>query len=126
MDLYLSEDGDLKLSPHGDLAMTTRMWRNHAQQAYIRLMTEVGDFLLYPGLGADLHTLYGLPQSKETGNKGKQLIQQALAREGVFSGTPFSVDAVPVSQQTIRFDVYLRSGGRHDLLLSIEQDLGVA
>lgn len=125
MDWYFSESGDIKVSPGGDIAMTDSSWRDDSQQAYIRIMTEPMDFLLYPSLGAELSLLYGMPQSESTGVYGATIITEALNREGRFIGKAFNVKPVPTGPQTIRFDVFIQSGSRSSLILSIEQDLGV-
>jgi hypothetical protein len=125
MDFYFSAEGDIKISSNGDIALTDTDWRDDAQQAYIRLKTEPGDWTLYTHLGADLASLYGMPQSLETGNLGIKLIQTALNRGGRFVGRSIEVKAVPTSIQTIRFDIYIKSGERNALVMSIEQDLGV-
>lgn len=124
-DFYMSQAGDIAVAPHGDIALTDSSWREDSQQAYLRIMTEPGDFRLYPTLGVDLTTLYGLPQSRATGELGKSLIMVGLEREGMFSGRSISIDAVPTGPQTIRFDVYIASTTDNVLALSIEQDLGV-
>ena len=124
-DMYLSESGDLRVSAGGDIAITETRWREDAQNAYIRLMTSIGDFDLYPALGADLDALYGMPQSKETGDYGIEIIRSALDREGVFAGKTINVTAVPTGPITIRFDVSIRSGNRAENLISIEKDLGI-
>lgn len=123
-DLYFSELGDLVLSPDGDIAMVYTPWRSHSQQAYIRLKTAIGDYLLYPGLGADLEKLIGHPQTEATGELGKMLIYQALTRDAVLASLPIDVKSTPVSYQSIRFDIYITSGRRTELVLSILQDLG--
>lgn len=124
-DLYLTELGDLALSPEGDLAYVDNAWRDHSQQAYIRLKTAIGDFLLYPELGADLERLIGMPQTVETGELGKFLIYKALTRDSVLSAYPIDVKAIPVSYSSIRFNIYITSGSRTELALSIHQDLGI-
>lgn len=123
-DLYFSETGDLSLSAAGDLALVDTPWRDHSQQAYIRLMTAIGDYILYPGLGADLERLIGMPQSEETGEYGKNLILKALTRDAVLAGYPIDIKAIPVSYQSIRFDIYITMGNRTELILSIQQDIG--
>lgn len=123
-DIYFTESGDLALSSDGDLAMVDDPWRNHSQQAYVRLRTAIGDYLLYPRMGADLERLIGMAQDEATGNLGKFLILQSLTRDSVLSGLPIDVKAVPVSYQSIRFDVYLTASNRTELVLSILQDLG--
>jgi hypothetical protein len=124
-DLYLTEAGDLLSAPSGDFAVTQTTWRDDVQQVYVRCMTDVGDFRIYPDLGASLTTLYGQPQSPLTGQLGVDLIRRALEREGRFAGKPFNVHAIPVGPQAIRFDVFLTSGSREQLKISVEQDLGV-
>ena len=125
MDFYLSETGDIKLAPNRDIALTDSSWRDQAQQAYIRIQTQPGDFQLYPRLGTDLEQLFGMPQNKATGDLGVKLIQESLTREGFFSAGSLIVNAVPTGPQTIRFDVYVVSGQVKELAISIEQSLGV-
>ncbi len=125
MDFYFTESGDLAISSSGDIALVDSPWRDYAQQAYIRVMTAISDFALYPTLGADLEELVGMPQSKATGDYGIQLIKNAMSRDGKFNGIPVEVKAVPVSMQGIRFDIYISVGSRTEMILSIEQSLGL-
>lgn len=125
MDWYFNEAGDITLAPQGDVALTNTAWRDDAQQAYIRVMTEPGDYVLYPNLGAEMSLLYGMPQSEATANYGKQLIQAALERENRFAGKGIEITAAPTGPQTIRFDIYITSGARDILLMKIEQNLGL-
>lgn len=133
-DLYFTESGDIEVAPNGDIALTQSDWRDDVQAAYIRMMTDIGDFdmnLEGPGgkaseLGADLSRLYGRPQSQATGQYGVQLITSALERGARFVGKPVTVEAVPTGHQTIRFDVFIKSGSQSQIKLSVEQDLGVA
>ena len=124
-DLYLTEDGDLVLSPSGDLALTDTPWRELAQHAYISILTPKGDFLLYQNIGSDLEKLIGLPQAPSTGEYGMQLIADALKRTPRFNSLPVDIKAIPTGPQSIRFDVYVTSGYKTDIVLSIEQNLGV-
>lgn len=124
-DLYFSEAGDIAVGHDGDLSLTQTPWRDDAQQAYIRVMTDIGDYLLYPDLGASLVRLRGMPQSPATGKFGVDLIMAALQREARFVGKNIHVDPVPTGYQSIRFDISITSGNREQLLLSVEQDLGI-
>lgn len=121
----MAEDGDLGVSPAGDLAITQTSWRDDVQQAYIRMMTDIGDFLVYPDLGASLSLLYGQPQSPETGQLGADLIRSAMDRENRFTGSPYTVKPIPTGHQSIRFDVGITSGSRDQIILSVEQNLGI-
>lgn len=123
MDAYFTEDGDIAVSTEGDIAITQTQWRDDLQQAYIRMMTDIGDFVLYPELGASLSFLYGMPQSNVTGDYGVKLIESALQRENRFVGRQTTIKAIPISHQSIRFDVFIESGSREQMRISVEQDL---
>lgn len=123
-DLFLTMDGDLAITSNKDIAKVNTSMQNDIQQVYIRLMTEPGDFSAYPTLGVDLSVLYGMPQNQRTGQLGKQLIMAALDREGTFRGRNITVDAVPTSPDTIRFDIHIQSSSNQPVTLSIKQNLG--
>lgn len=124
MDLFFNEDGDITLAPSKDVAVTPTNWRDDVQQVYVRTMTDVGDYVLYPSLGASLSQLYGRPNSPETGQLGINLIESALSRENRFGGS-FRAKAIPIDYHVIRFDIFVTSGVKQEILLSIEQNLGI-
>jgi hypothetical protein len=124
-DFYLDLSGDLKITGFGDLALVTGAAEKDVQHVYVRLMTEPGDFYIYPTLGTDLSMLYGMPQSQETGEFGKKIIRAALEREGVFSNRKIQIEAVPTSHDSIRFDVSVATDFNQPVVLSIVQNLGV-
>lgn len=125
-DFYFTESGDIALAANGDIGETDTDWRDDAQQAYVRIKTDPGDWTIWPSLGADMTRLFGMPQSPQTGELGKQIIIAALQRENRFAGKGLEINAVPTGPQTIRFDIYITNGTRDSLILSIEQDLGVS
>jgi len=124
-DFYIDLSGDLKVNGTGDISLVQSAAENDIQQVYVRLMTEPGDFYMYPRLGTDLSMLYGMPQSRETGEFGKRIIKAALDREGIFSNRKITIEAVPTSHDSIRFDVYVATDYGQPTLLSITQTLGV-
>ena len=123
-DLYFTMTGDLLVNGNKDIARTSSSLQDDIQQVYLRLMTEPGDFYIYPALGTDLSILYGMPQSKETGDLGKQLIRAALEKEDVFRGRNIQIDAIPTGPDTIRFDVHIITDTNEPVVLSVTQDLG--
>jgi len=123
-DLYFTLNGDILIGGNKDIVLTNSSMQSDVQQAYIRLMTEPGDFYIYPLLGIDLSLLYGMPQSAETGEFGKKLIQTGLQREGIFKGRNIKIDSVPTSKDTIRFDVHIISDIDQPVILSVSQTLG--
>jgi len=89
-------------------------------------MTETGDFYAYPQLGCDLSVLYGMPQTIATGEIGKRIVRSALEnpeKGGIFKGRNISIEAVPTSANTIRFDVHILDNSLDPVTLSVTQDL---
>lgn len=74
-------------------------------------------------LGTALSKLYGMPQDPSTAELGKDIIRQALDREGVFRGKNISINAVPTSPTSIRFDVQLITNTGTPLNLSVNQSI---
>ena len=123
-DLYFTLNGDLVINGSNDIAITANSLQADIQQVYLRLMTEPGDFYIYPQLGTDLSLLYGMPQTPETGEYGKRIIREALQREGLFKVRNIKIDAIPTSRDTVRFDVHVVSDIDRPLTLSVSQKLG--
>lgn len=139
MDLFFTESGDIKLTSTGDIAKTDSIdptktprvrsstyasaQRDVCQQAFIRIMTEIGDYVLYPDLGTSLEeNLVGLPNTPETAELGKSLIRASLKKGRTSTFIPF-IKAIPVGPQAIRFDIYFTIGSKTELGLSIQQSL---
>ena len=122
-DLYFDLSGDLKLSPNKDIASTQSRSQSDIQQIYIRLMTEPGDFYSYPNLGSDIGIIYGMPQSPNTGEIGKRLIRQALSKDDIFLGRNITIEAVPMSRTSIRFDVHVVDNSQGPITISVTQEL---
>ncbi|MES9681813.1 hypothetical protein ABWK22_02610 [Gottfriedia acidiceleris] len=68
-----------------------------------RLQTDNPDWLLHPEIGADLSELIGLPNTRETGELGKSLIEKSLTDDGFISKGDLDVRPVPVSSSEILF-----------------------
>jgi len=123
-DLYLTMSGDLLVNGGKDISITTSSLQDDIQQVYLRLMTEPGDFAIYPSIGTDLSILYGMPQNKETGDFGARLIKAALEKEDVFKGRNIQINAVPTSKNSIRFDVHIMTDSNQPITISVDQSLG--
>jgi hypothetical protein len=125
-DFYFDLSGDILISANRDIAMANSSSQKDLQQIFIRLMTETGDFYAYPQLGCDLSMLYGMPQTQATGELGKRIIKAALEdpnKAGIFKGRNISIEAVPTSANTIRFDVHILDNSLEPVTLSVTQDL---
>lgn len=123
-DLYFTLNGDIAINGNKDVAVTKDSMQADIQQIYLRLMTDPGDFFIYPSLGIDLSVLAGMPQRPETAEVGKKIIREGLRREGLFKERNIKIDAVPTGPDTIRFDIHIVSDVDQPMTLSINQDLG--
>jgi len=123
-DLYFTLDGDLVLDGGKDIALSPNAVHEDIQQIYLRMMTEPGDFYIYPQLGIDLSRLHGMPQTQATAEFGRALIRSGLSREGLFKGRNIQIGAVPTGPDTIRFDIHIISDIDEPIMLSVSQSLG--
>jgi len=57
-DIRMTFDGDISISSNKDIELISSSAENDIQNVYIRLMTEPGDFKIYPQLGVSLSELY--------------------------------------------------------------------
>lgn len=124
-DIHLTMSGDFLINGGKDIALTNSNLQDDIQQVYLRLMTEPGDFKIYPSLGTDLSSLYGMPQCQETGDYGSQMIRAALEKEDIFAGRNIQITSVPTSKNSIRFDVHIITDTNQPVTISVNQSLGV-
>ena len=68
-----------------------------------RLKTDDPDWVLHPDIGSNLSDLIGLPNTRETGDLGVELIERSLCGDGYINETNLSVRPVPVSSEEILF-----------------------
>lgn len=71
----------------------------------IRLKTEDPDWRIHPEIGGNLSDLIGLPNTRETGQLGVELITSSLCRDGLVDEGALSVRPVPISNEEILFQL---------------------
>jgi len=64
-----------------------------------------------------------MPQDPATAEYGKQLIRNALNREGIFAGKNIQIIAIPTAPDCIRFDVKLITNYGEPVVLSVSQNI---
>lgn len=124
-DFHMTDSGDIAVSSNGDIAITSSNSERIRQQAHLRLVTETGDFVPYPKLGANLQRLIGLPNTEKTGNFGKDLIERALTYDGFVTRGASDIEATPTAYNEITFEVKIPNGVRESLLLTLTQVLTI-
>lgn len=99
-DVAIDDDGDLSISPNGDLLVV--LDEDCVSQACaFRLKTTKGDWLLEPNCGASLELLIGEPNSPETGALMEAMIDEALTHDGFLRGEIDLIKAVPINKNEI-------------------------
>jgi phage baseplate assembly protein W len=134
-DWRFSEDGDIELGSHkvngegnliyvnrfGDIStdpaegMPVRDIALHSQTNVIkqvlrnRLKTDSPDWFHHPEMGGNLSDLVGEPNTRATGQKGVELITNALSYDGYINTDNINVRPVPVSSSVILFLIELKN-----------------
>ncbi|MEC3459872.1 hypothetical protein [Bacillus thuringiensis] len=83
-----------------------------------RLRTDNPDRFIHQDIGADLSELIGLPNTRETGELGKSLIEKSLTSDKFIPPSDLSVRPVPVSSSEILFYITVRRKAT-DLVLPV-------
>ena len=95
-DLDFTWDGDLMISPTGDLLDTSddllRSIRNEIQSV---LKSDLGDWREDPSIGADLSDFVGEPNSRQTAQNIQARVESALAQ--ILFLSDLSVRIIPVN-----------------------------
>jgi hypothetical protein len=109
VDIEVSPSGDIVLGGNGDLKMASPSGVLKQDIAF-RLKTDNFDFAPHPDLGANLSSLVGEPNTRETSVKGEQMIVRSLTGDArVFPGD-LMVKGVPVGLYNIAYYVFVRDG----------------
>lgn len=98
IDIQMTTSGDLVIGPDGDFAIVQN--DEAIQQAIMfRLKTTRGDWLLSPGVGADLEQFIGKRMDQRTLNSIKNAVSTELSK---IQGVPgIEVNVAPKDENTV-------------------------
>lgn len=103
-DLYFSRRGDYIVGPEGDLYDTSDdVLRSLLQEIRSRLQSDLGDWRLYPELGAELSALVGEPNNKQTAEALKAKMQASLSQFGLVDTRDMVIQYLPIDAQRLLF-----------------------
>jgi len=91
-----------------------------------RLQTDAPDWLLHPLMGGSLSDLVGEPNTRETAEKGTELILNAIAYDKYMSPENVKVRPIPVDAQTILFYIQILFSNRefaYPVLFNLEHGI---
>lgn len=107
-DLAWTSRGDLVIGHDGDLYDTsTDPLRSIFQEIRTRVMSDLGDWLMYPDVGASISDFVGEPNNKIVAEAIKTRIIASLARHGLVAREDVSIRYMPVDIDQILFRVSL-------------------
>jgi hypothetical protein len=108
---------DIKVSPSGDMTLGANKDFELAnpsgvlkQDIAFRLRTDYNDFTPHPDIGADLNSLIGEPNTRETASNGELRIINSLTKDGRVAASDLLVKAVPISLYNLVYYVFVRDG----------------
>jgi hypothetical protein len=123
-DIKMTPEGEVVLNDRGDLDLATGdEWI--VQEVVFRLKTSKGDWVLKPGVGADLETFIGRANRDETLAEIEQAILDELTKSPHIKVQ--SVQAAPLSENTVTVVIELQSIEQpaRTVLVAAELDLKV-
>jgi len=124
--LYVNPVGEISTdSSEGELIRDIPLQVSYLSEKQViinRLRTDNPDWLLHPEIGASLADLVGLPNTRATGEKGKELIEASLTGDGFININDLTVRPVPISSNEILFHITVKRKTT-DLVLPVLFDL---
>ena len=125
-DISLSAEGDLAISPTGDLYVM-RGIGSLRQGIESRLKTDLGDLFTHPKFGNKLKDLVCKRNTKQTAEQGRQSIISCLTYDGFIDPGDLSVVAIPVSITDILYHIEVSNGSyvvyKFDLVCDLENGI---
>ena len=101
-DLYFTRRGDYTIGVDGDILDTSDdPLRSLVQECRSRLQSDKGDWVIYPGLGADLSQLIGEPNDKITAEGLKAKVIASLNQFGLVDTRDLSISYMPIGPSSI-------------------------
>jgi hypothetical protein len=103
-DLRWTWNGDLVIGTNGDLTDThAHELLSFVQEIKTRVRSELYDWALHPGLGANLSDLIGELNNKEIAERGKARIISALVRDGFVATRFIKVSYIPIDHNHLMY-----------------------
>jgi hypothetical protein len=105
-DLTWTSRGDFVIGHDGDLSDTyADPLRSLFQEIRTRVMSDIGDWLLYQDVGASVSDFVGEPNNKITAEAVKTRIIASVCRHGLIARQDVSIKYMPVDIDQILFRV---------------------
>ncbi|MEX3713570.1 hypothetical protein ABFV99_14295 [Cytobacillus horneckiae] len=124
--LYVDSAGEITTdSAEGNLIRDIPLQVSYLSEKQVilnRIKTDNPDWYLHSEIGADLSELIGLPNTRETGQKGREMIERCLTYDQFISPNSLSIRPVPVSPTEILFYISV-SRKASDLVIPVLFDL---
>ena len=105
-DIKVSPSGDLNVSSNGDLELTSASGVLK-QDITFRVRTNYGEYAPHEGVGANLDSLIGEPNSMVITKKGTANIVHSLTQDGMVRATDLYVRGVPISLDNVVYYVFV-------------------
>ena len=108
IDLLVDASGDLVLDSGKNFKFANSR-ETLQQDIAFRARTEFDDFEPHPDVGADLQSLLGEPNSRESAVAGEKKLFTSLTKDGRIIPQDLRVKAVPIGMHTIAIYTFVNS-----------------
>jgi len=102
MDFKLNNNGELELK---DGEITSVDGKDYLIQCAISRLKSIRIDWFKDNIGADMEELIGLPNIKETGEKGKNKIMTAMIEDNLFTEAEVVITLYPANRNSIAYNV---------------------
>ena len=128
-DLAWTSRGDFIISHNGDIMDTSAdPLRSLFQEVRTRIMADLGDWKLYPQVGASLADFVGEPNNRQIAESIKTRIKAALSRDGLVNSGDIQVRYAPIDSDRLMIRVTISvaqtaaNAGSESLRISVVYD----
>lgn len=106
IDFFWSNRGDYALDHRGDIADTEdNPLRSLVQEMRTRVEASVGDWPIYPTIGAGLDDFIGEVNNRTTADEIKVRVAASLTSDGLIKASDLQVQVTPLSSRAIRVSI---------------------
>ena len=111
-DLRWSWNGDLVIGQDSDLDDTgINTYDSFVQEVITRIKSDLGDWVMHPGLGSDLTNLIGEPNNRVTAEEGRIRILSSLTNNQFCDPSRIKIRYMPIDIHTIYYDLSISVPG---------------
>ena len=110
IDLLMDEDGDIVIGPEGDIQGTQEDQIISLQQKILSVLkSDIGDWLDYPTISANLQSFVGKANTRENAQRIERAIQNALVNSDIVRSEDLEVNVHAAGIHSVFIEITVRA-----------------